>query len=100
MSPPTYGDLGKSARDVFGKGYHFGTLKLDVKTKTATGVEFNSGAVSSVDSGKVGRPFYSINGTQFSEFISVISRERLFMFFTNFSIFWHFEEKYLLMKMQ
>ena len=27
-------------------------------------------------------------------------RERLFMFFTNFCIFWHFEEKYLLIKMQ
>ena len=54
MAPPTYGDLGKSARDVFGKGYHFSLLKLDVKTKTATGVEFNSGGSSNTDSGKVG----------------------------------------------
>ena len=38
MAPPTYGDLGKSARDVVGKGYHFSILKLDVKTKTATGM--------------------------------------------------------------
>lgn len=53
MSPPTYGDLGKSARDVFGKGFHFGLMKLDVKTKTQTGVEFNSGAVSNLDSSKV-----------------------------------------------
>ncbi len=53
MAPPAYGDLGKSARDVFGKGYHFGSLKLDVKTKTSTGVEFNSGASSVVDTGKV-----------------------------------------------
>lgn len=53
MAPPTYGDLGKSARDVFGKGYHFGVMKLDVKTKTNTGVEFNSGAVNNLDSGKV-----------------------------------------------
>ena len=53
MAPPTYGDLGKSCRDVFGKGYHFGLMKLDVKTKTPTGVEFKAGADSNVDSGKV-----------------------------------------------
>ena len=33
MAPPTYSDLGKSARDVFGKGFHFGLLKLDVKVR-------------------------------------------------------------------
>ena len=33
MAPPTYADLGKAARDVFGKGFHFGLVKLDVKTK-------------------------------------------------------------------
>ena len=43
MAPATYGDLGKSAKDLFGKGYHFSLLKLDVKTKTASGVEFSSG---------------------------------------------------------
>ena len=53
MSPPTYGDLGKNARDVFGKGYHFGLLKLDVRTKTDSGVEFSSGGVSNQDTGKV-----------------------------------------------
>jgi len=53
MAPPTYGDLGKNARDVFGKGYHFGLLKLDVKTKTDSGVEFSSGGVSNQDTGVV-----------------------------------------------
>lgn len=53
MAPPTYGDLGKNARDVFGKGYHFSLVKLDVKTKTASGVEFNTGGSSNVDNGKV-----------------------------------------------
>jgi len=53
MAPPTYGDLGKNARDVFGKGYHFGLIKLDVKTKTNTGVEFSTGGVSNQDTGKV-----------------------------------------------
>lgn len=53
MSPPPYADLGKPARDVFGKGYPLGILKLDLKTKTGSGVEFNSGGVSSQDTGKV-----------------------------------------------
>lgn len=53
MSPPTYSDLGKSARDVFGQGYHFGLFKLDVKTKTQSDVEFSCGGVSNQDTGKV-----------------------------------------------
>jgi len=53
MAPPVFGDLGKQSKDVFGKGYHFGVVKLDVKTKTATGVEFSSGGTSTTESGKV-----------------------------------------------
>jgi len=53
MAPSTYGDLGKSARDVFGKGYHFSLMKLELKTKTASGVEFTSSGSSNTDSGKV-----------------------------------------------
>lgn len=53
MAPPTFGDLGKQSKDVFGKGYHFGVLKLDVKTKTATGVEFSTGGSSNTESGQV-----------------------------------------------
>ena len=53
MSPPTYGDLGKNARDVFGKGFHFGLMKLELKSKTASGVEFTSGGTSNTDTGKV-----------------------------------------------
>ena len=34
MGPPKYGDLGKQASDVFGKGYHFGLLKLEVNIAT------------------------------------------------------------------
>ena len=37
----------------FPQGYHFGNLKLDVKTKTGSGVEFKSEASSNVDTGKV-----------------------------------------------
>uniref|UniRef100_A0A023F9R6 Putative voltage-dependent anion-selective channel isoform 1 n=1 Tax=Triatoma infestans TaxID=30076 RepID=A0A023F9R6_TRIIF len=53
MSPPFYADLGKNARDVFSKGYHFGLLKLDVKTKTNTGVEFSTGGVHNHDTGNI-----------------------------------------------
>jgi len=41
MAPPQYGDLGKSAKDLFNKGYNYGTVKLDVKTKTQNGIDFN-----------------------------------------------------------
>lgn len=40
MAPPVYADLGKAARDVFGKGYHFGQVKLEAKTTTQAGVNF------------------------------------------------------------
>jgi len=53
MSPPPYSDLGKKAKDVFNKGYHFGLIKLDVKTKSASGVEFSTGGSSNQESGKV-----------------------------------------------
>lgn len=53
MAPPAYGDLGKQARDVFDKGYHFGLQKLDIKTKTASGVEFSNQLNFNQESGKV-----------------------------------------------
>lgn len=53
MSPPSYSDLGKNARDVFNKGYHFGLWKLDVKSKTNSGVEFTTAGHSNQESGKV-----------------------------------------------
>lgn len=53
MSPPLYNDLGRSAKDIFNSGYNFDTFKLDLKTKTPAGVEFSSGGVSHIDSGKV-----------------------------------------------
>uniref|UniRef100_A0A671L346 Non-selective voltage-gated ion channel VDAC2 n=1 Tax=Sinocyclocheilus anshuiensis TaxID=1608454 RepID=A0A671L346_9TELE len=51
--PPAYADLGKAAKDVFNKGYGFGTVKLDVKTKSANGVEFKTCGTSNMDSNKV-----------------------------------------------
>uniref|UniRef100_A0A8C9CN61 Non-selective voltage-gated ion channel VDAC1 n=1 Tax=Phocoena sinus TaxID=42100 RepID=A0A8C9CN61_PHOSS len=40
--PPTYADLGKSARDVFTKSYALGLIKLDLQTKSENGLEFTS----------------------------------------------------------
>lgn len=54
MSPPCYVDLGKNARDVFGKGFHFGLVKLEVKSKTDSGLSLTSGGQSNIDSGRVG----------------------------------------------
>lgn len=51
--PPVYADLGKSARDVFGKGFGFGFVKLDAKTTTGSGVAFNVAGSSNNDTGKV-----------------------------------------------
>nr|XP_054506533.1 voltage-dependent anion-selective channel protein 3 isoform X2 [Agelaius phoeniceus] len=50
--PPAYCDLGKSARDVFNKGYGFGMVKLELKTKSSSGVEFNAVGSSNTDTGK------------------------------------------------
>lgn len=41
MAPPQFADLGKSAKDLFNKGYNYGTVKLDVKTKTKNAIDFN-----------------------------------------------------------
>lgn len=53
MAPPCYADLGKQARDVFSKNYHFGLVKLDCKTKSRTGIEFTAAGSSMNDTGKV-----------------------------------------------
>ena len=53
MSPPLYADLGKQARDIFGKGFHFGLTKIDVKTLTSSGLLLNSMGQSVNEIGKV-----------------------------------------------
>ncbi|EDO31835.1 predicted protein [Nematostella vectensis] len=52
-TPVKYEDLGKEARDVFGKGYGFGCVKVDLKTTTKNGVEFKTAGSSMNDTGKV-----------------------------------------------
>ncbi|XP_071105863.1 non-selective voltage-gated ion channel VDAC2-like [Haliotis cracherodii] len=53
MAPPGYSDLGKSARDLFSKGFNYGFWKLEAKTKTDSGVQFTTSGSSSSDTGKV-----------------------------------------------
>jgi voltage-dependent anion channel protein 2 len=52
MAPPLFADLGKSARDVFTKGYNFGFYKLDSTTRTGSGVEFKTAFSHNVTSNK------------------------------------------------
>ncbi|XP_018616436.1 voltage-dependent anion-selective channel protein 2-like [Scleropages formosus] len=42
--PPSYSDLGKSAKEIFSKGCGFGVLRLDVKTKPLIGLELKGSA--------------------------------------------------------
>uniref|UniRef100_A0A8D2D8H8 Non-selective voltage-gated ion channel VDAC3 n=1 Tax=Sciurus vulgaris TaxID=55149 RepID=A0A8D2D8H8_SCIVU len=49
---PTYCDLGKAAKDVFNKGYGFGMVKIDLRTKSCRGVEFSTSSHAYTDKGK------------------------------------------------
>ncbi|KAF4790904.1 Voltage-dependent anion-selective channel protein 1 [Turdus rufiventris] len=51
--PPAYADLGKSARDIFTKGYGFGLIKLDLKTRSENGLEFTSSGSANSETSKV-----------------------------------------------
>jgi len=53
MIPPPYSDLGKSAKDLFDKGFNYGFAKVDLKTKTESGMEFTTKGASSNDTGKI-----------------------------------------------
>ncbi|XP_049434191.1 voltage-dependent anion-selective channel protein 3 isoform X1 [Epinephelus fuscoguttatus] len=70
--PPAYSDLGKSAKDIFNKGFGYGLLKLDVKTKSQSGVEFATSGSNNTDTGKSGGHLetkYKVNdlGLNFSQ---------------------------------
>ncbi|TRZ22114.1 hypothetical protein HGM15179_005018 [Zosterops borbonicus] len=51
--PPAYADLGKSARDIFTRGYGFGLIKLDLKTRSENGLEFTSSGSANTETSKV-----------------------------------------------
>lgn len=47
--PPSFGDLGKNARDLFDKEFAFAKVKLSLKTKTESGVEFETNGTHDVE---------------------------------------------------
>lgn len=53
MAPPTYGDLGKAAKDLFSKGYNYGFNKLEAKTKTDNGVKFTNKGSFNTETGRL-----------------------------------------------
>lgn len=52
MAPPLFVDLGRSARDVFFKGYNFGFVKSDTTTKSGD-IEFKTNVAHSLQTGKL-----------------------------------------------
>ncbi|MBZ3887478.1 Voltage-dependent anion-selective channel protein 3 [Sciurus carolinensis] len=48
----TYCDPGKAAKDIFNKGYGFGMVKIDLKTKSYSGMEFSTSGHAYTDTGK------------------------------------------------
>ncbi|XP_028331664.1 uncharacterized protein LOC114481240 isoform X14 [Gouania willdenowi] len=51
--PPSFADLGKSAKDIFNKGYGYGMMNLDVKTKSSEGAEFKTSGSMNMDTNRV-----------------------------------------------
>lgn len=51
-APPDFSNLGQAARDLLFKGYNYGTVKMDLKTKTSTGLSVSSGGRSHLATGK------------------------------------------------
>lgn len=54
MAPPKFEDLGKPATDVFNKGYNLGSVKLEHKLKSRSGVEFKTSASQPWGTNKLG----------------------------------------------
>jgi len=50
MAPPLYADLGKASKDLFNKGYNYGNVKLDIKTKTESDISFKLTGEHNTDS--------------------------------------------------
>lgn len=72
MAPPKFDDLGKEAKDLVNKNFHFGVIKLEAKTKTANGVEFTTDGSHNTDTGTVNGALetkfkYADYGVTFSE---------------------------------
>lgn len=55
MAPPTFADLGKQARDLFGKGYNHGLVKVETTTRanSNSNIEFKTSASHSLEKEKL-----------------------------------------------
>jgi len=72
MAPPKFDDLGKEAKDLINKNFHFGVIKLEAKTKAKNGVEFTTDGNHNTDTGNVAGALetkfkYADYGVTFSE---------------------------------
>lgn len=53
MAPPKFDDLGKEAKDLINKNFHFGVIKLEGKTTAKNCVEFTTEGSHNTDTGNV-----------------------------------------------
>jgi voltage-dependent anion channel protein 2 len=72
MAPPKFDDLGKEAKDLVNKNFHFGVIKLEAKTKAKNGVDFTTEGSHNTDTGNVAGSLetkfkYADYGVTFSE---------------------------------
>jgi len=72
MAPPKFDDLGKEAKDLINKNFHFGVIKLEAKTKASNGVDFTTEGSHNTDTGNVAGSLetkfkYADYGVTFSE---------------------------------
>jgi len=52
-NPVKFDDLGKDAKDLLNKNFHFGVIKLEGKTKSTSGVDFTTDGVHNTETGNV-----------------------------------------------
>ncbi|PVU98160.1 hypothetical protein BB559_001749 [Furculomyces boomerangus] len=57
MIPPKYSDVCKPSNDLLGKDYPIGIDKLEIKSKSSNGTEFNVNGARNVDSGAINGEF-------------------------------------------
>jgi len=53
MTPQKFADLGKEARDLESKNFHFGVVKLEAKTKAKNGTDITLDSTHNTDTGNV-----------------------------------------------
>jgi len=54
MAPPKFSDLGKAARDLLSKNFHFGVVNIEATTSTANGAKFTTKGKHTTATGGVG----------------------------------------------